>query len=115
MTMEISSVGERLVKVTLTGRLDTSGVDRVETRFVAALVPGGNSAIVDLSHVEFVSSMGIRMLISAARSLRTREASLVIYGAPTAINQIFETVSLQEIIPIRSTEAEALAAVASSN
>jgi hypothetical protein len=47
--MSVSSLGDRLVKVTLVGRLDTPGVDHVETRFVAHLLPGANSAIVDLS------------------------------------------------------------------
>ena len=60
MHLEISPLGERLVKVSIVGRLDTAGVDRVETRLVAALVPPGNNAIIDLSQVEFVGSMGIQ-------------------------------------------------------
>ena len=112
--MEISPVQDRLVKVTLTGRLDTPGVDRVETRFIASLIPGGNNAIVDLSQVDFVASMGIRMIVSAARSLRTRKATLAVYGAQEQVSQVFEIVALGQIISICSTEAEALAAVAAS-
>lgn len=114
MEMDVSSLGERLVRVRLSGRLDTQGVDRVETRFVATLVPGANSAIVDLSQVDFVSSMGIRMLVSAARSLKTRQASLAVFGARQRVNQIFEAVSLSKLLPICSTEDEALAAVGST-
>ncbi len=44
-------------------------VDEIKTRFIAAVVPVGNNAVVDLSRVEFVASMGIRMLVSTARSL----------------------------------------------
>ena len=40
----------------------------IENCFVAATVPGGQSAIVDLSRVEFVASMGIRMFVSVART-----------------------------------------------
>ncbi|MEQ1573771.1 MAG: STAS domain-containing protein [Vicinamibacterales bacterium] len=112
--MKVASLGERLVRVTLAGRLDTLGVDRVETRFVAHLVPGGNNAIIDLSEVDFVASMGIRMLVSAARSLRTRHAKLALYGAQSPVLQVFDAVALQKIMPICSTEAEALAAVASA-
>jgi len=113
--MNISPVDERLVKVTLAGRLDTSGVDRVETQFVASLVPGAKSAIVDLSQVDFIASMGIRMLVSAARSLRVRNAALAVYGAQGRVSQVFEAASLQNILPICATEAEALAAVSSSS
>ena len=110
--MTVSSLGDRLVKVTLIGRLDTQGVDRVETQFLAHVVPDGNNAIIDLSGVDFVASMGIRMLVSAAKTLRTRQAKLALYGAQTRVLQVFEAVSLQQIVPICPTEAEALAAVA---
>jgi anti-sigma B factor antagonist len=112
--MDVSSLGDRLVRVRLTGRLDSQGVDRVETRFVASIVPGGNSAIVDLSQVDFVSSMGIRMLVSTARTLKTRQASLAVFGAPDRVNQVFEAISLSKLLPICATENEALAAVAST-
>src|SRR5215510_6508698 len=112
--MDINSLGERLVRVTLTGRLDTQGVDRLETRFIAALVPGANNAIVDLSQVDFVSSMGIRMLVSAARSLKARQASLAVFGAPERVTQVFEAVSLSKLLSICASEEEALAAVAST-
>jgi anti-anti-sigma factor len=111
--MDISPIRERLVKVTLTGRLDSPGVDRIETTFLASLVPGIN-AIIDLSHVDFVASLGIRMIVSAARSLGTRQATLALYGAQEQVRQVLEIVALGKIIAICSTEAEALAAVGAS-
>ena len=45
-------LGNNTVKVTLTGRLDTPGVDQVQTRFFAAMIPTGHNAIVDLSGVD---------------------------------------------------------------
>src|SRR5688572_30554019 len=104
--MEIVPLGERLVKVTLAGRLDTPGVGAIETRFLASLVPGANNGIVDLSQVNFMSSLGIRMLVQAANSLRTRKATLAVYGAPEMVLQVFEAVSLDQILPVCSTEAD---------
>src|SRR4051794_6160743 len=98
--MEVRSLREGLVKVTLTGRLDTPGVDRIETRFVASLIPAGNNAIVDLSQVDFVASMGIRMIVSAARALRMRGVMLAVYGAQDKVGQVFDVVSLGQILPI---------------
>jgi anti-anti-sigma factor len=113
--IDINPLGERLVKVTITGRLDTHGVEKIETRFTASLLPGANSAIIDLSQVDFVASLGIRMLVSAAQALRKRNAALAVYGAPERVRQVFEAVSLQKIIPICPTEHEALAAVTPSS
>jgi anti-anti-sigma factor len=110
--MQVSPIREHLVRVTLSGRLDTAGVDRIETRFIASLVPAGNSAIIDLSRVDFVASMGIRMLVSAARSLRTRKAALAVYSPQEQVRQVFELVALQQLLAVCGSEADALAAVA---
>ena len=112
--MDISELDDRVVRVTFKGRLDTQGVGDVESRFLASLVEGTAHAIVNLSDVEFVASMGIRMLVSAAQRLRKRQAALALYGAPERVNQVFGVVSLQKIIPVCGTEAEALAAVTRS-
>jgi anti-anti-sigma factor len=39
-------------------------------------VPSAYNVILDLSQVDFVASMGIRMLVSAARTLRQRQAEV---------------------------------------
>ena len=111
--MEVTELNDRLTRITLSGRLDTPGVDKVETLFVATVVPSGKSTIVDLSRVDFVASMGIRMFITVARSLRQRQAKLVLYGAQPMVNEVFENVSLRDIIPIVADEAEAITAVSS--
>ena len=111
MQMHISPLDERVLKVTLTGRLDTQGVDSIETSFVSAIVPGKKNVVVDLSRVSFVASMGIRLLVSTAQKLRQERTLLVIYGAPALVRQVFDAVSLHKILPICSSETEALAAV----
>jgi len=114
MKMDIADIGPRLVKITLTGRLDTPGVDGIETRFLATLVPNANNAVIDMSQVDFISSMGIRMLVSAARSLKMRQAALSLFGIQDQVNQVLELVAINQMIHIRPTEAEALAAVTPS-
>ena len=111
MQMDVTPLGEHLVKVRINGRLDTPSVDQLETRFTAALVPGRNSAVVDLSEVDFIASMGIRMLVSTAQALRKSNAILAVYGAGERVSQVFEAASLHRVFPICASEAEALAAV----
>jgi anti-sigma B factor antagonist len=96
-------------RVALQGRLDTSGVERIEPRFTASAVPGGKHALVDLTGVTFMSSMGIRMLISVARALRPRNARMVIFGAQPMVRESLEHVALGTIIPMAADEAAAAA------
>ena len=109
--MDATGLEGGLTKITFSGRLDTPGVDRIEARFAASVVAAHQSAIVDISRVDFISSMGIRMFITVARSLALRNAKLAIYGAQTMVNDVFEHVSLKEIIPVVDSESAAIAAV----
>jgi anti-sigma B factor antagonist len=109
--MVISQLGDDRVKVAFKGRLDTPGVDRVETRFVAAVVPGGRHTLVDLSQVDFVGSLGVRMFISVARSLGLKQARLVLVSPQAQVREVFEHVSLSDIIPIVADESDAQTAL----
>ena len=103
---EVSGV----TKAVLEGRMDSSSIGNVETRFIANIVPQERPAVVDLSGVTFIASLGIRMLLGTARALGRNGAKLAIYGAKDEVLEIIETTALSEVIPVVSTEAEALAA-----
>ncbi|GAC1453155.1 MAG: hypothetical protein PVSMB6_06920 [Steroidobacteraceae bacterium] len=109
--MQVNDAGEGILKVSLTGRLDTPGVDRTETLLTAHLVPRGARAIIDLSQVEFLGSGGIRMFITIARALGRRGGKLVLYGAQPLVAQVLETTSLNDIVPVRVDAAAAAAVV----
>ena len=110
MEMRHDNVGE-VRRVVLVGRLDTAGVDVVETRFGAAIVPNGKNTIVNLTEVTFLASMGIRMLISTTRALSRKGGKLVMYGAGPGVRDVIETAALTEIIPLAGNESEALGLV----
>lgn len=106
MELQISDLGNA-AKVSLQGRLDTPGVDQIETRFTASIVPAGKHTLVDLSGVTFISSMGIRMLISTARALGLKNAKLILVDPQPLVKESLEHVSLDHIIPIVATETQA--------
>lgn len=109
MQMEINDVAEDMRQVTLTGRLDTPGVLGIEPRFVTGLVPGGKSAIVDISRVDFIASMGIRMFISVARNMKDRQAKLVLYGPQANVEAILESTAFRQLVPVCKDANEAMA------
>jgi anti-sigma B factor antagonist len=110
MQMQVQDAGEGLVNVALVGRLDTPGVDAIETRLTAHLVPRGARAIVDLSQVAFLGSGGIRMFISIARALTRRGGKLALYAPQPLVAEVLETTSLNDIVPVRTDSASAAAA-----
>jgi anti-anti-sigma factor len=110
MKMEIADRADGLINVTLVGRLDTPGVERIEPGLVASLVPRGARTIVDLSRLEFCGSMGLRMFITIARDLARNNGKLVLYSPQPWVNVTFTTASLHSIIPVCGDAASAAAA-----
>lgn len=110
MEMEIAVV-ENLAHVKLRGRLDTHGVDQIETKLTASLVPGGRNAVVDLSELRFVASMGLRMFIVVKKALTRHGAKMVLFAPHPQVSEVFATASLAAIISIVHTETEAIASI----
>lgn len=110
MKFEIDDTADGLVNVTLVGRLDTPAVERVEPQLVASLVQRGARTIVDLSRLEFIGSMGLRMLLTIARDLARNNGKLVLYSPQPWVNMIFTTATLHSRIPIHPDAQSAAAA-----
>ena len=113
MQVEITELGDGLRKVTLTGRLDTPGVLSIEPRFVTGLVPGGKNAIVDLSQVDFIASMGIRMFISVARNMKEHHAKLALYAPQPRVDEVLDSAAFRQLVPVCEDAAEATRVVQS--
>lgn len=112
MELQVDQLGPGLVRVRLDGRMDTVGVDQVESRFGAVVASNDSDAMVDLSAVSFVSSMGVRMLITVARAQRARGRRMALYAAQPGVAQTLAMVSLEQIIPIAADEPAARALLA---
>jgi anti-anti-sigma factor len=110
MQMQLGDTVDGVLNLALIGRLDTPGVDRIETPLTAQLVPRGVRATVDLSQVTFLGSGGIRMFITIARALGRKGGRLVLYGAQPLVAEVLETTSLNDIVPVRADATTATTA-----
>jgi len=111
MHLQVADAGNGVLNVLLIGRLDTPGVDRIETQLTAQLVPRGARAMIDLSQVTFMGSGGIRMFITIARALGRKGGKLVLYSAQPLVAEVLQTTSLNDIVPVRSDASAAAATV----
>jgi anti-anti-sigma factor len=109
MQMQLGDTVDGVLNLALIGRLDTPGVDRIETQLTAQLVPRGARATVDLSQVAFLGSGGIRMFITIARALNRKGGRLVLYGAQPLVAEVLVTTSLNDIVPVRADATTAAA------
>jgi anti-sigma B factor antagonist len=109
--MTITDSDDGVTRVHLTGRLDASGSDAIGVRFTAAVVPKGRNAVIDLSGVTFVASLGLRLLIATSRGLTNKGHRMALFGAPPLVQEVLDNAAIDQIMPVTATEAEALVAL----
>jgi anti-anti-sigma factor len=108
---EVVELNPTTNKLVLVGRLDSTTVAQVETPFTAAVSASGRSAVIDLTGLDFLSSLGIRLLLSSARVVTRRGGKVVLFGAQPMVTEVLQAMALDEVLPLVSTEAEALGRV----
>jgi len=97
----------RLIK--LAGKLDVVGVGQAETRFAGHCSGDNLRVLVDLSTVEFMASIGIRMLILNAKSVFKRGGKMGLIVPPGQVRETLELAAIDNILPIFDDLDSALA------
>lgn len=86
------------LKITLDGRLDTTTSPELESALQSSL-DGITELVFDISALEYISSAGLRVLLSAQK-IMNKQGSMVIRGADENIMEIFEVTGFVDILTI---------------
>jgi anti-anti-sigma factor len=108
MEMTISDFGGTGKRVTLVGRLDILGADKIDLP-LAALAGSRTNIVVDLGGVDFIASIGIRHLVLAAKTVARNSRTLVLLNPKPLVADVLTTAGLQTILPMFHSEQEAAA------
>lgn len=84
----------------LEGRVDTAAAAKIETGFAAeagALKERGDKAVLDLSELVYLSSMGIRLLVSTIKQFQQRGVEFATIRPREALAQsVLDTANLTD-------------------
>lgn len=105
--LEIEDGGDR-TEVRLKGRLDIEGVQQVENRFALHVGSRRRPTLVDLSELEFIASLGLGMLLRAARGLSAHQARMVLVGPRDLVARALTAAGFEHLIPIAADREEAV-------
>jgi len=95
-----------LTHVALRGRLDMSGVEKVEAELAKETVARRKPAIVDICAVDVLASIGVGMLIKTARSMHSY--GLIFGVVATGLSkETLERLKVNTIFPVVSTYEQA--------
>jgi anti-anti-sigma factor len=100
-----------VLKVALVGSFDIAGAGEVDMPF--AVISGSRrKVVVDFAQVDFLASIGVRVLVKAARTIGNKGGRMALFGANEAARKVLASTGADTLISVTDDEASAVAAVA---
>ncbi len=107
--MEISVKTTNEVKVlAFEGRLDTQTSPEAEKQLFQLIEGGDKKILVNLEKLDYISSAGLRVLLAAAKQLRTTHGELRICSLNEVVKEIFDISGFTTIFKVFGSDSEAL-------
>ena len=94
------------------GRIDHQSAAQFEAALaplVAAAVAGRGALVLDFSGVDYISSVGLRVLMIAAKQMREHQARLLVAALQSVVAEIFAISRFDRILTVAATLDDALA------
>lgn len=91
-------LNEKNLVVALEGRLDTTTAPQLEEELKTGL-EGVTDLVIDLSKLEYVSSAGLRVLLSAFKIMRNK-GKMKVTNANELVKEVFEVTGFSDFLPI---------------
>ena len=91
------------------GRMDTISAKPFGDRVAALIGSGAQRILIDLKHIQYVSSAGFRALLIARKQSAEAKAKLVLCGLSAEVRRMFEIGAFLDLFIICATRDEGLA------
>lgn len=97
----IITKNENKVIVTLKGRLDTTNVQNFEKQIAELYQPNVLSVEIDCAEFTYISSSGLRILLTLQKSMTARKGELVLINMRNEIKEVFDMTGFSAIFTIK--------------
>lgn len=109
MEMRTIDRDDGVTEVKLVGSLDIEGANAIDIPFHGTTAAAGKPCIVDAAELDFVASLGMRMLVSCAQALQNKDTRMVMLNPQEDVAFALQTAGLDSVIPIVRSYDDALA------
>jgi anti-anti-sigma factor len=99
MMLSSEEVAAGVTKIALKGRMDIVGAKAIDLEF-NILVGAQRALIVDLSDVGFIASMGLRVLLIAARTVAAKGGKIVLYRPNPEVANVLTISGISALVPV---------------
>ncbi len=98
--------------IELSGNIDIASAASFDEAVTSLIDRGRTKLMLDFSRVEFIASMGLRMLLKTGQRVEAEQGSLHICCINDVVSEVFTMVGLHTIIPVFETRELALEGLA---
>lgn len=99
MQIESNKTDSRL-DLKLSGRLETSTAPQLQ-EIVDKELEGISELQMDIEHIEYVSSAGLRVLLAASKKMKAKGGSMIVSHVNDDVMEVFEITGFKEILNIQ--------------
>lgn len=92
------------------GSLNTPSAAGLQKSMLEAIREGDRAAVIDLSQSPYVSSSGLRALLTLSREFQGRDGGLAVCALTDVARDVFRISGFNKIIPVYKSRDDALAA-----
>ena len=108
----LEEVHGRVVVVTARGRLDGNSSQAFGARLESLAAKSEPRLLVDFSGVDFVSSAGLRVVLSVVRRVKAANGKLALCDVQAPVKEVLDMTGFTGMLDLHPGRAEALAALA---
>jgi anti-sigma B factor antagonist len=92
------NVVDGVCKISLKGRVDSNTSDSLQEKLEAAIEEGNKNILLNMFHVVYLSSIGIRIILKTYKSLSEEGGSFKIEHPSETVKNVLGMVALKELL-----------------
>jgi anti-sigma B factor antagonist len=100
MRLESEWLDDQVLKVALDGRLDVEGTQAIDMKFTALTASRKAAVLVDMSNVSFLASIGMRTLLTCAKTASNRGGKMVLFAPQPLVREVLDRTGVASLIPV---------------
>lgn len=94
------------------GRVDSTTSERLDQHLTRLLAAGDRRIVVDFAGVEYISSAGLRVMLTLAKRMKDAKGALALCAMGEPVRQVFDLAGFLPLFAIEASRSAAVARVA---
>jgi anti-anti-sigma factor len=107
LRIELDEIDQLLI-LRLDGRLDAATAPILDRKLQTLMEEGHLKIALDFSDLDYLSSAGMRVLLSESRKLHAKKGTFLLFSLSSEIEEVLKMAGFDRVLLIFPTEKEAL-------